>query len=239
MHQSLAGTTEPGVGHPGMAANRSEKDWEKRSVVFVPLTQNWASIWCDLIYVKVFEWINWSAGSWSGHGVCRPGQSEEHSRSTRVRRNIDQGIQKEKLGNLAHLVQKKNVRNKDGNNPPTHKTFLRRWSFYIICGDKDMKKSVFLLQQRVFWLATREHFQDVQGVERGEGLSREIFQESLDKTPCDVSLHWGCPRVGVRQGSLAGGGCLSAEWSQWDHWVPSWFTFRRLKCGIKYSWQES
>lgn len=52
--------------------------------------------------------------------------SEEHSRSARVRRNTDQGTQKEKLGNLARLVQEKNIRSKDGNNSLTHKAFLRR-----------------------------------------------------------------------------------------------------------------
>lgn len=47
--------------------------------------------------------------------------------------------------------------------------------------------------------------------EAGGSLSREIFQESLDKTPCDVALRRGCLQAGVCQGSLAGGGCLSAE----------------------------
>lgn len=178
--RSSAGITS--VGHPGTAANRREKDREKISIIFTPLTQKWACIWCDLIYAKIFEWINWSAGPWSGCGACRPGQREEHSRSTRFRRNIVQGIQKEKLGNLAHLAQEKNIRNKVGNNPLTHETFLRRWSYYIICGDKDMKKSVFLLQQRAFWLAIREHFQDVQGVECGERLE-DPFPERFFRSP--------------------------------------------------------
>lgn len=47
--------------------------------------------------------------------------------------------------------------------------------------------------------------------EAGETLSREVFWESLDKTPHGSSLRRGCLQAGVWQGSLAGRGCLSAE----------------------------
>lgn len=49
------------------------------------------------------------AGSWSGHGTCRPGQSEKHSRSPESRKLHTKGF---KIKNMAHLVQGKNIRSR-------------------------------------------------------------------------------------------------------------------------------
>lgn len=38
-----------------------------------------------------------------------------------------------KMKNTAPLVQGKNIRNRDGNNPLTHTAFLRKLLVYIIC----------------------------------------------------------------------------------------------------------
>lgn len=113
--------------------------------------------------------------------------AEEHSAG--VWGNAAQGVQKGKLGKGSSY--RKEYWKQRWKQTSKHKAFLGRWPFDINCWDKDMKKSVFLLQQRLFCLSAGEYLQNAQGVERRERLEAPFPQRpswALAQPCCNASL---------------------------------------------------
>lgn len=225
-----------GWGHPRVQpgsswtpGKSSGKDWERTNVVVILLMQEWAMTWRTLTHTEISEWINGSGGVlvWVWLDKARSIQRAQESEETH-------GSKRNKWKNLAHLEM--NTGNKDGNSPLSHKTFVRRWPFYIICWDIDVKKSFVLLQQGVFWLATREHLQNAQGVEHGERLETPFpSSQLLTQHHHDVSLH---PRVhGPSTACCWWDTTVQSLWPQVFQ-VPARCTRCGQKHSTKYSWQE-